>query len=48
MKFLGFETLLKIALPIILKCMVGIFAVILIIMIAIFILNKVTNRQNKQ
>lgn len=45
MKFLGFTPLLKIALPIILKCLVGIFAVILIIMLSVAILNKATNKK---
>ncbi len=45
MKFLGFTPLLKIALPIILKCLVGIFAVIIIIMLSVLILNKTTNRK---
>ncbi len=44
MKFLGFAKLLP-ALPVIGKCMVGIFAVILIIMLTIFILNKATNKK---
>ncbi|MBE6765974.1 MAG: oxaloacetate decarboxylase [Clostridia bacterium] len=47
MKFLGLQPLLKIALPIILKCMVGIFAVILIVMLSVFILNKATNRKKQ-
>ena len=47
MKFLGFEKLLDIALPIIFKCMVGIFAVIFIIMLSVFILNKATNRKKQ-
>ncbi len=42
---MNFDALLKIALPIILKGMVGIFAVILIVMLCIFVLNKATNKK---